>query len=869
MGWRRFFRRADADLDHEAEFQAHLAFETDENLARGMPPAEARAAARRKLGNMTLLREEAYHMNTLGFVETLGQDLRYAVRTLRKNPGFTATAVATLALGLGANAAIFSIVDAVLLKPLPYPDPERLVMVFEKPPGGFRNAVSPLNFLDWKDQSKTIDMAAAGGSWHTMTGRGDPQRVISRQVGADYFQILGSPTATGRTFLPEEGRPENSHVVILSHRFWFEKLGGDPAILGKTIVLDNALYKVIGTLPANSWFDRHPADVWMPLPETRGNANRDFHFLQVYGRLRPGVTMAAARAEMDNIAARIARDFPASNKDWGITIDPLVDRVVAQQLRQSLQVAFLAVGAVLLIACVNLANLLLARSAVRERELWVRMSIGAGRRRLIRQFLTESVVLALVGGLAGCAVGYGLQRALMAGMPPFTLPTQAEVHLDWRVTGFLFVISVIAGLLFGLAPALAAGRKDVAGGLREGARGSTGSHKLRHALIVAEVALSFILVATAGVLIHSFMRLTGVDLGVRSENILSMQLPRAMQRDTDGAREIARMNRLRESVGGVPGVLDAALTSAMPLQGWGFGMPLKFPGINQTGGGGFKIVSPSYFQAMGMHILTGRGLVDSDRAGAPPAIVINNTLAKRHFKDQSPIGQTVLIQRIITGKHELGPWVPWQIVGVVSDERTGNLEDTFGAGGYVTFDQSPIIGMGMVVRTQGDPLRARKSIQEAIWAVNKDQLVVDMKPLEQIKSESSAGRRFNTTLLSGFAMLALLLAAVGIYGVVSYSVMQRTREMGIRAALGASRGSLLGLALRSSIVLAAIGLAVGAAAIHWSGKLIASMLFQTNPAEPSTLVAVGAILATTVIAASLVPARKAAKTDPAVALRHE
>jgi putative ABC transport system permease protein len=713
-------------------------------------------------------------------------------------------------------------------------------------------------------------MAAFTGSWLTMTGSGEPERVNARQVSIEYFEVLGSTVATGRTFLPEEARPGHSNVMLLSHRFWFKKLGGDPNILGKDILLDGTSYKVVGTLPADSWFDRHFADVWMPLPETRANANRDFHFLNAYGRLRPGVTLAQARAEMDNIAARIAHDYPASNKGWGITIDPFLDRIVAQQIKDSLKVLFAAVGAVLLIACVNLANLLLARSAARERELWVRMSIGAGRGRLVRQFLTESLVLALAGGLAGFGLGYALLQAMLAGMPAGTLPIQADVRLDWRVLGFLFAVAVVAGVLFGLAPALAAGRKDLAGGLREGQRGSTGGgQRLRQVLIVAEVALSFVLVANAGVLIRSFMRVAGVELGVRTEGVLTMQLPRAMQRDTDGAREVLLMNRVREAVATVPGVLDSSLTSAMPLQGWGFGMPYRLPGKTGGGGGGFKIVSPEYFQTVGMRILAGRGLSVTDRANAPLVTVINETLAKRDFKGQNPVGQHISIQRIVTGKHELGPYVPWEVVGVVSDERTNGLESDFSPGTYVTFDQSPIIGMGLAVRTHGDPLRLTKSIENAIWSVNKDQAIVDVKPFDQLKSESAAGRRFNTLLLASFALLALVLAAVGIYGVVSYSVTQRTREMGIRAALGASRGSLLALALRSSVVLAAVGLAVGGAGIHWTQKLIATMLFQTQATDVATLAAVSGVLALTVLLASLIPARKAASTDAAIALRDE
>jgi putative ABC transport system permease protein len=352
---------------------------------------------------------------------------------LRKNPGFSTMAILTLALGLGANAAIFSLVDAVLLKPLPYPEPDRLFMVFERPPGARDNSVASLNFLDWRDSSKAMALAASLGNWLTLTGSGDPQKVQARLVSYDYFDILGAKPATGRSFLPEEGVPGNDHVLLLTHRYWYQHLGGDPQVLGKSLMLDGSPYKVVGTLPADSWFDRHSADVWIPYSVTRAGASRDFHLLAVYGRLRPGFTRAAAQAELDGIAARIAADYPESNKGWGITIDPLAERVVSTRLRQSLYLMFGAVAAVLLIACVNLANLLLARSAARERELWVRLSLGAGRTRLVWQFLTESVLLSLIGGIAGCGLGAVLLQCLLAWMPPFTLPTQADVRLDWRV----------------------------------------------------------------------------------------------------------------------------------------------------------------------------------------------------------------------------------------------------------------------------------------------------------------------------------------------------------------------------------------------------------------------------------------------------
>jgi putative ABC transport system permease protein len=810
-------------------------------------------------------------------LQDLLQDLRYGFRGLLRNPLFTLMAMLTLALGLGANVAIFTIVDAVLLKPLPYSEPDRLVQLSEKPPGGGRTAVAPGNFLDWLENSKNLELVASTGSWLTMTGQGEPQRVQARLVSPDFFDVISSRPATGRTFRPEEGTPGNEHVLLVTHRFWEERLGLDPHVLGRTLTLDGLAYTVIGTLPADGWTERHFADVWMPMAMTRSNSSREFHSLSVYGRLRPGATLAAAQTEMAAIGARLAADYPETNKGVGATVDPLVDRIVGNRLRQTLYVLFAAVGAVLLIACVNLANLLLARSASRERELWVRVSLGAGRLRLIRQLLTESVLLSLAGGVAGWGLGLALLKALLTLMPPSTLPLQADVKLDLSVLAFLFALAVGSGLLFGLAPAIAACRRDVAEGLKEGNRGSSGGvsgRRVRGALIATEVALTFVLVATAGVLIHSFARLTGVDTGVEMTNVVTMNLPRAMQRDTDPVREAALMNQMRDAVAALPGIRDAAVTSNSPMQGWGFGMPFQIQGRSGVGDKGrralgFKIVTATYFSTLGMKIKEGRSLAESDVANSLPVIVINETMATRHFKDESPIGQHLLIQRIVTGKREFGAAILWEIVGVVSDEQTMNLDSDPAPGGYVTFDQSPIVGVGLVVRAQSAPLALKKAIQSAIWSVHKDQAITDFKLLEEIKAESGAQARFYTMPFTGFSAMGLLLAAVGIYGVVAYSVAQRTRELGIRAALGASKSHLLGSALRSSMLATVIGLGGGAIAIRWSGRLVQSMLFNTKPAEPETLVAVAGVLVVVALTASLIPARRAAKIDPVIALRQE
>src|SRR5579864_2908743 len=438
MSWLRYFRRRRWDDERARELAAYLEQELSDNLARGMSTRDAHAAAQRKLGNSTSIREEIYRMNTASFFESPWQDLRYAFRQLRRSPGFTAAAVLTLALGLGANAAIFSVVDAVLLKPLPYPEPDKLVVAWEKNSRGQRNGVAALTFLDWREQTKSAELVGISSNWLTMTGRGEPYQAQARLVSPDYFEVMGTLPASGRSFRPEEGLPGNEREVILSHRFWRDHLGLDPDILGKTLTLDGFPYTVVGTLPADGMYDRQQADIWIPLSISRASSNRAFRYMMVYGRLRDGATQARAQAEMNGIAARLEKEFPDTNLHEGVIVDAFADQVVANSLRQSLYLLFAAVGAIVLIACVNLANLLLARSAARERELWVRLSLGAGRFRLMRQLLSESVLLSLIGGAAGAGLGKLMLIGLMAWIPQNTLPTQADVRLDWRVLAYLF-----------------------------------------------------------------------------------------------------------------------------------------------------------------------------------------------------------------------------------------------------------------------------------------------------------------------------------------------------------------------------------------------------------------------------------------------
>jgi putative ABC transport system permease protein len=809
-------------------------------------------------------------------MDTLPGDIRFAFRAIRRSPGFTLVAVLTLALGIGANTAIFSFVDAVLLKPLSYPHPEEIMQVWEKPPVYDRNGVSTMNYLDWKNQS-TVFSAMAAQTWGsmTLTSADVPVQLRGTRVAVPYFDIFDIKPVLGRTFAPGEDQPGKEQVVVLSYRIWQSRFGADRSIAGRSAGLDGKTYTVIGVMPEDSSFSRGFFDVWTPLAFTPKDMTRDFHWMQVWARLKPGVTLQQAQAQMDSIGERIARDYPDSNKGWGVKIDRFLDRVVGNNLRRSLWVLLAAVAAVLLIGCANLANLLLARGAGREREVAIRFAIGASRWRLLCQFLTESLLLASMGGALGVLVGFGCMRALKAWIPQFYLPAEADVHLDGRVLLFTAGLIILTGILFGIAPAFHAARSDLGGSLKEGGRGSTtgvGRRRLRSVLVVTEVALAFVLLSGALLLVRSFYGLQQVDPGFETTNVISMWLPMTDEQYPDAGRAVNHVNQVMEKAASVPGMREVAVTTARPLDGWGYGMPFLVEGQQvdraKRPGCFFKMVSPSYFRTIGMKLRKGRGLADTDKRGAPPVTVINETMATRYFKGQEPIGKRIFIQEIVTARHELGPEVAWQVVGVVADEKVDSLDDS-SPGVYVPYQQSPTVPVAMLVRGAMDPSRLLKSVESAIWQINKNQAFDDIKTLDQLKTESLGGNRLRTVLLGIFAGLALLLTAIGIYGVISYSVAQRTHEMGVRAALGASAWDQLRLVLGSGMALTAMGLAIGTAGALALTRLLGSLLFGVSPRDPWTLVSVGAILAAVSLLACYAPARRAMKVDPTVALRYE
>ncbi len=808
------------------------------------------------------------------------QDLRYGLRTLAQNPSFTAVAVLTLAIGIGANTAIFSFVDGVLLKPLPYAEPDRIVLVLEKPPGGGRNGISTLNYLDWQKENHVFEyMAAQSGGSVVLTGVNEPVQLRGAVVSPHYFDIFGIKAVLGRTFLPEEEQPGKNNVAILSHALWESRFGSDPSLIGRTIILDGEPTTIIGVLPPGGAFDRAYAQIWRPLSFKPENMTRNFHWFSSFALLKRGVTLQQARAQMDTIGARIARDYPDSNKGWGVSIDPLSEMIVGKQMRQSLYVLLAAVGMVLLIGCANLANLTLARATARDREVAIRASLGAGRMRLVRQFLTENVLLSFCGGILGLAVGFVTMAGLKAAVPPFSFPREADISMDTRVLLFTLALSVLTGLIFGLAPAIQATRPNLAGSMKEGGRGASAGgarQRLRGALVVTEVALAFVLLTGAGLLIRSFFQMQQVDTGFDSTNVLTAGLPIPEKRFPDPAQLNIYLHQVLNNLTSLPGVRDAAVTSSLPMDGWGYGMPFQIadqPLVDRANRKAcfFKMVSPSYFGTLAMRLRKGRLLSDRDVKGSPPVTVINETMARKYFPKRDPIGKRILIQEIVPGKTQLGNEIPWEVVGIVADEKVGSLDDKEddNPGIYVSNQQSPTYYQALLVRAAMDPTTLQQAILKAVHDVNKDQPLTDVKTLEQIKSESLASNRLRSMLLAVFAVVAVLLSAIGIYGVISYSVAQRTHEIGIRAALGASAGNILGLILRSGMLMTGIGLLLGLIGALALSRLLASLLFGVGERDPATILGVAAILSAVALLACYLPARRATRVDPVIALRYE
>ena len=667
-------------------------------------------------------------------VDALRQDFSYSWRMVKRSPGFTFFATLTIALGLGANAAIFSLVDGVLIKSMSYPEPERIVQLWERPPRGLRNGISAANYVDWTKQSHSFEaMAAQTGATmsyaaSSLTGStGDePRSLRVATVSAPYFEVFGTKAAHGRTFARDEDQPGREKVAVIGHRLWVNLFGADPSLVGRDILLNGEPYTVIGILPGNSEFNRRSSDLWIPLAFPAKVA-RDYHYLSAVARLKPGVSFEQAQAEMSAIAAGIAARYPDVKKGWGATVDRYIDRVVGPQMQLSLRVLMGAVVAVLLIGCANLANLLMARATLRSREIALRLALGANRARLVRMLLTESLMLSALGGVLGIALGYGLLRWIQSLLPPFYFPAEASIGMDGRVLTFLATVTMFTSVAFGLMPALRASRHDAAEALKEGGRASSAGRRdvfVRHAFVAAQVTAAFILLAGAGLLLRSFHRVMDVDTGYDTEGVVAAYLPLANQREPEPAALTQYIQQLLDEVRSVPGVQDTAVATAIPLRGWGDGMPFRMPEKpDEIVGTGFKIVTPGYFRTLGLRLVSGRLLDERDSTGSVPVVVVNESFVRRYLPNKEPIGSRILVERILPSRRGLGPLTAWEIVGVVVDEKASGLENPTDVGVYASFAQSPVVGLGLVARGSGDPAMLIKSIQTAVRRVNKYQVL--------------------------------------------------------------------------------------------------------------------------------------------------
>jgi putative ABC transport system permease protein len=810
-------------------------------------------------------------------MQTLWQDLRYGLRTLLKTPGFTAVAVLTLALGIGANTAIFSVVNAVLLKPLAYRDSARLMMAFESNQSDQRGNVSPANFLDWRAQNNVFEQLGAsmkqGFVLTTVEGRSaDAERLQGAGVSAILFPMLGVEPIRGRSFLPEDDRPEATRTVILSYAVWQRSMGADPAILGRALTLDGEKYTVVGIMPPAFQFPDKDVDLWVPLERQVSNKAmhwRGSHYLRVFGRLKPGVTVDRAREEMTAIAARIKQQNPQEFTAAAAAVVPLQEYLVGG-VSKALWILLGAVGFVLLIACVNVANLQLARSTARAKEIAIRAALGAGRRRLIRQLLTESIVLSIVGGTLGVLLAQWGTDSLIA-LGPDTIPRASEIRVDGWVLAYTLGISVITGILFGIAPAWAASHTDAADTLKEGGRssaaGGSGRSRLRSGLVVAEIALSLMLMIGAGLLVASFSRLTGVNPGIRTDNVLTLRLALADPPYDNPAVFLAFYQRVVERLKTVPGVESAAAVSDLPLTGLNFDNTFSILGRPALPAGEFITsemawVSPDYFHAMGIPLIRGRAFTEQDTATTPQIVVISESMARRWWPNEDPLGKRLKI--------DYGDKFSPEIVGVAADVRDGlDAEPTPHM--YVSYAQLPRDAMYLVARASGTmniPALAG-ALRREVEALDKNIAVYRVRSMDQVMAVSVGSRRFNMLLLGIFAGLAMVLAGVGIYGVMAYGITQRTHEIGLRMALGAQRRDVLGMLIGHAMILAAAGIALGLAGAFALTQLMASLLYGVTPTDPQTFALVSLLLAAVVCGASYIPARRATRLDPMAALRYE
>jgi len=873
-------RKSQAERDLDEELRHHIEQQVEQNIRLGMNPEEARRSALKSFGGVEQAKERSRDARGVRWLEDLWQDLRYGARMLLKNPGFTLIAVITLALGIGVNTLIFSVVNAVLLRPLPYRDPDRLMVIREtKLPETTDSQVSPGAFLTWQKQNTVFaPLEAITVKNFNLIDEINPEQVRGMLATHGFLPMLGMRPMIGRDFLPEEDRPGHNRVVILGHNFWQRRFGGDPNILSRAITLDDQVYTVIGVMAPNAGLRFRDTEVWTPLAITAEQARQyDSRYLMACGRLKPGATLEEARLEMSLIANNLAKQYPDSSAGWNVRVFSLFD-YAAEDAKPKLTLMFGAVAFVLLIACANVANLLMARAAARQKEIVIRAALGAGRWRIVRQLLTESLLLSLAGGIVGAALAKWGVKALMATSLMDAYKIRVIVlSLDGRMLAFNLAVVFLTGCVVGIVPALQASRLNMNETLKDAGRGSTGGRRqqlVRTAMVVIEVAISVVLLIGAGLMIRSFFSLQQIDPGVNPNNVrvIPFSLPKEKYRGKD--QQAAFYTQMIERVAALPGVQVAGAACAVPFSygQWG-DFEEAFKLLNQ----GFRIegrapyepgqkpyayyssVSPNYFKAIGIPLLRGRHFTERDTKGAPRVTIINNTMAKKFFPDEDPIGKRIQL----TNEDE----VYREIVGVVGDVKSNGLDGETPAQVYEPYTQQPFPFMTLVLRASGDPAGLNEAIRAEILKLDREQPVVSISMLDRLVSESTGWQQSLGLLFGTFAAVAVGLAAVGLYGVMSYLVTRRTQEIGIRMALGAQPSDALMLILRHGAGLTLCGVAVGLLAAWAVTRLLARELYGVSATDPLTFIGVSILLIGVALLACYIPARRATKVDPLVALR--
>ena len=807
-------------------------------------------------------------------MSNLLRDVRFGFRLLVKNPGFASVAVLALALGIGGNTAIFSVVYATLLAPLPYPHPDQLTIVWSTIKGQ-NNGVSAGDYLDWKREN-TVFQDLSAWTWGdiNLSTSGRPERVVAQRNTPEFLSMVGHRFLLGRDFLPEEGEVGKDHEAVVTYHLWSTRFGADRSIIGRQVQMNGEPYTIVGVLAAGP-ADRMDTDVFVPLAFKPEQINYDFHFLLVAGRLKPGVTIAQANANLDSVAQHTAEAYPKSNKGRGARAEPLKNDFLDREVILGLWLLMGAVAFVLLIACANVANLLLARGTARLKEVAVRASLGASRARLFTQFLAESIALSLIGCMVGIVLAFGLLKLIIVMMPPSALPSEADVRLNIPVMVFTLAMSLLAALLFSCAPSWQATGMNLNEALKEGGRSasSAGRHALRRTLVVVEFALALSLLTGGGLAIHSLWNVAHVDLGFKPDHLLTFSLPVPDGQLTETPQIISFYQQLQDRISALPGVSSMSVSLGMPIQGVGLGMPFTIEGKpvddpSQRPDAGFDMVTPEYFQTFGIHFDMGRPLATQDRAGGIQVAVVNQAFAKKFLSDVDPLSQRIVVEQLVPGVTKLGPPIAWQIVGVYHNVRNGGPrgEENFPEID-VPFAQSPWPQAIIAVRAIGDPRSLTKSVADVVQSIDSNLPLADVKTMDQILTESKAGDRFTALLFGGFAAIALLLAALGIYGVMSFAVAQRTHEIGLRMALGANARHVLALILREGMMLAAIGLAVGFVGAYFVGRGMKSLITGIGTIDVTALIAVASLLMASALMACYIPARRATRVDPIKALR--